>query len=527
MPVRKTIAFVFALVGLFISIYLLWVYASPSHPLVCLGTGCDEVRASRFASFFGVPTPAYGVVFYALLAILMFAEASGRKLHRVVLLLAVIGFVVAAALTAVEAFVIHAWCAWCVGQAIAVTLVLILYATAPAETSKRVPAMSGRYWSVLMVAIIAGSVAFYLLARAEKNLPPPPAAAEAIATRLIRPETHVTGNLQSPVTFVEFGDLQCPACAASYPIVRSLRAQFGDRVKFAFREFPLESIHPFALKSAIAAECAGLQGKFWEMVDRVYEANGDLADASLERYAGEVGVDKAQFHQCFISGATLAQIRRDQEDGFALGVRPTPTFFVGKRRIEGALTEYQFSNMLLDDLQAVGMTKSSSISPAPAAATAAAEQKKAEPKKIPAAPGAGLAMNGAPTSGGFFNVQGASTNCDPNAPKGPEPPLVHFADAQKQLEQGAKFVDVRTADDFAKGHIRGAVNIPLLEVEQRAGELPKDKGLVVYEAGSAAAGDVCAAAKSAARVLISRGYKAVVYQDGLKDWEKSGGAVTR
>lgn len=210
---RKTIAFTFALVGLFISIYLLWVYASPSHPLVCLGTGCDEVRASRFAHFFGVPTPAFGVAFYGLLAILMFAEAAGRKLHRAILLLAAIGFVVAATLTGVEAFVIHAWCAWCVGQAIAVTLILVLYATAPADTPRRMPSMAGRYWSVLMVAIIVGSAMFYGLARAEKNLPPPPPAAEEIASRLIRPDTHVTGNLQSPVTFVEFGDLQCPACA--------------------------------------------------------------------------------------------------------------------------------------------------------------------------------------------------------------------------------------------------------------------------------------------------------------------------
>ena len=525
---RKTIAFALALTGLFISIYLLWVYASPSHPLVCLGTGCDEVRASRFAHFFGIPTPAFGVAFYALLAVLMFLEATGRRLYRTILLLAVVGFVVATALTGVEAFVIHAWCAWCVGQAIAVTFVLALYATADTDEPKRAPSLAGRYWSVLMVAIIAGSAAFYLLNRAERKLPPPPPAAEAIASRLIRPDTHVTGNLSSPVTFVEFGDLQCPACAASYPIVRSLRSQYADRVKFAFREFPLESIHPYALHSAQAAECAGQQGKFWEMVDRLYEANGDLADASLERYAGEVGVDKGQFHACLASGATLPQIRRDQEDGLALGVRPTPTFFVGKRRIEGALTEFQFSSLLIDDLEAAGMLKSGSASSSAAPAKVpAASEKSATNKEGTAPTGTALAINGATSSGGFFNVQGASTNCDPNAPKGPEPPLIHFADAQKKLEEGAAFVDVRSSADFAKGHIRGAVNIPLLEVEQRTGELPKDKPVVVYEGGTAASGDVCAAAKSAAQVLISRGYKAVVYQDGLKDWEKTGGPIAR
>jgi rhodanese-related sulfurtransferase len=276
------------------------------------------------------------------------------------------------------------------------------------------------------------------------------------------------------------------------------------------------------MHSAEAAECAAQQGKFWEYVDRVYEAKGDLVDASLERYAMELGLDKGLFHQCLASEATLPQVQRDQLDGVALGVRSTPTFFVGKRRIEGALTEYQFSTMLLDDLQSAGMLKSGAAAPiAPGNTNPVAQEKQA-----PAA-GAALSMGGGTSSGGFFNVQGASTDCSEDAPKGPEPPLIHTPDALKRLEQGAVFVDVRSAEDFAKGHIKGAVNLPLLEVERRAGELAKDQAIVVYEGGTAAAGDVCAASKSAARVLISRGYKAVVYRDGLKDWEKAGGAVEK
>jgi protein-disulfide isomerase/rhodanese-related sulfurtransferase len=435
--------------------------------------------------------------------------------------LAALGFVVAAALTAVEAFVIHAWCAWCVAQAVAITLVLVLYATDRAQPAHTDTAR--RYGSVLIVAMIVGSAAFYLLARAEQKeteAPPPPA--ETIAARVIRPDSHATGNLQSQVTFVEFGDLECPACAASYPTVRALRNQYADRVKFVFREYPLENIHPFALRSAEAAECAGRQGKFWEMVDRTYDARGDLADPSLERYAAEVGVDPARFHECLISGTTLPQIRRDQQDGLALGVRGTPTFFVGQRRIVGPLTEYQFATMLLDDLQAAGMLKSGTASAAPAPTAHKNTDKKSAPAQ--AAP---LSMGDGASSGGFFDVQGASTNCTTDTPQGPELPLIHTAEAQKRLAQGAVFVDVRSADDFAKRHIKGAVSLPLLEVERRAGELPKNKAIVVYEAGSAASGDVCAAAKSSARVLLSRGYKAVVYQDGLKDWEKAGGAVEK
>jgi protein-disulfide isomerase/rhodanese-related sulfurtransferase len=527
--VRKTSAFALALFGLFDSLYLLRVYVSPSHPMVCLGSGCDVVRASAYAHLLGIPTPAFGVLIYAVLAALMFAEtqiARGDFLRRAVLGIAAAGVAASAALTYIEAAVIHAWCAWCVAQAIAVALIFLLAATGLrsgyADAVARRAAAS-RYWTALMVAIIAGSAAFYFLARAEqKQAEAPPLSAETIAAHVVRPESHVTGNPQSPVTFVEFGDLQCPACAASYPVVRELRKQFGDRVGFVFRHFPLETNHPFALKSAQAAECAAQQGKFWEMVDRTFEAKGDLRDESLERYAAEVGVDKASFHECLVSGATLPQIRQDQEDGRALGLRSVPTFFVGKRRIEGALTEYQFSTMLLDDLQSAGMLKSGAAAPlAPGNTNPVAQDKQA-----PAA-GAALSMGGGTSSGGFFNVQGASTDCSEDAPKGPEPPLIHTPDAQTRREQGAVFVDVRSAEEFAKGHIKGAVNLPLLEVERRAGELAKDKAIVVYEGGTAAAGDVCAASKSAARVLISRGYKAVVYRDGLKDWEKAGGAVEK
>jgi protein-disulfide isomerase/rhodanese-related sulfurtransferase len=527
--VRKTIAFALALFGLFDSLYLLCVYVSPSHPMVCLGSGCDVVRASAYAHLLGIPTPAFGVLIYAVLAALMFAEtqvARGDFLRRAVLGIAAAGVAASAALTYIEAAVIHAWCAWCVAQAIAAALIFLLAVTnlrsGYADAAAR-RAAAGRYWKALMVAIIAGSAAFYFLARAEqKQAEAPPLSAETIAARVVRPESHVTGNPQSLVTFAEFGDLQCPACAASYPIVRELRKQFGDRVGFVFRHFPLETNHPFALKSAQAAECAAQQGKFWEMVDRTFEAKGDLRDESLERYAAEVGVDKASFHECLVSGATLPQIRQDQEDGRALGLRSVPTFFVGKRRIEGALTEYQFSTMLLDDLQSAGMLKSGAAAPiAPGNTNPVAQEKQA-----PAA-GAALSMGGGTSSGGFFNVQGASTDCSEDAPKGPEPPLIHTPDAQTRREQGTVFVDVRSAEEFAKGHIKGAVNLPLLEVERRAGELAKDKAIVVYEGGTAAAGDVCAASKSAARVLISRGYKAVVYRDGLKDWEKAGGAVEK
>ncbi|MGH9522673.1 MAG: thioredoxin domain-containing protein [Terriglobales bacterium] len=529
---RKTIAFILALVGLFDSIYLLWMYLSPSIPMVCFGGGCDAVRASEYAHLLGIPTPVYGVVMYAVLAALMFWETLNENAgwtRRAVLAISAAGVAVSIWLTYLEAAVVHAWCAWCVTQALAVTLIFVLYATVQKERYAKFgfrSAPARRAWNVLMIAIAVGCVSFYFLQRAElkQAQAPPPPPATSIAERVIRPDSHVFDNVQSPVTFVEFGDLECPACAAAYPTIRDLRAQYGDRVRFVFRHYPFPQMHPFALKAAVASECAAQQGKFWQFVDRAYAANGDLAVPSLERYAGELGLDTQAFHQCLASDATLPIVERDQADGLALGVRATPTFFVGQRKIEGALSAYQFSALLAEDLSKQQKAPPISATPAPKTPAPKAASKPAAEKK--SVTGAALSLSGTGTSSGFLDIKGASTDCSEDAAKGPQPTVIHTADAEKKLAAGAVFVDVRSADDYRKSHIKGAINVPLLDVDQRARDLSKQKPIVVYEGGTAA-GDVCAAAKSAARVLNSRGYRAVVYQEGLKDWEKAGGAVER
>ena len=539
---RKTIAFGLALLGLFDSIYLLWMYLSPSIPMVCLGTGCDAVRASAYAHLLGIPTPAFGVAMYALLAGLMFFEtlsADAGWTRRAVLAVSAVGVAVSAWLTYIEGAVVHAWCAWCVTQAICVTLIFVLYATVQNERYAKFgfrSAPARRAWNVLMVAIVVGSAAFYFLQRSELKQAeaPPPPSSTSIAERVIRPDSHVFNDVQSPVTFVEFGDLQCPACAAVYPTVRDLRAQYGDRVRFVFRQYPLPQIHQFALKAAEASECAAQQGRFWPYVDRAYDSKGDLSVPSLERYAGELGLNTQAFHQCLATDATLPIVERDQADGLALGVRATPTFFVGNRKIEGALSAYQFSELIAEDLSKANSAATSTAtpnSPAPAqpsapAAPPPAKKDSAKTSERHGATAASLNLSGTGSSGGFLDIKGASTDCSEDAAKGPQPALIHTADAEKRFSSGATFVDVRSVEDYRKGHIKGAINVPLLDVERRAGEFPKQKPIVVYEAGTAA-GDVCAAAKSAARVLNSRGLNAVVYQEGLKEWEKAGGAVEK
>lgn len=527
---RRSLTFALSLLGLFDSLYLYWVYASPSHPLVCLGGGCDQVRASRFAHIAGVPTPLFGVVMYGVLALLIFAEpmvapATGALLRRAVSVIAALGVIASAALTAIEAFVIHAWCVWCVVQAIAVTIIFILSLTllgSRFDDRARSRAAFWRHALVLVLAIVIGSRAFtWLQSQYEAPVEATAPTATDVASRLVRPDSHSTGNPQSPVTLVEFGDLQCPSCAAAEPEMRELRRLYRDRVRFVFRQFPLEAVHVYALKAAEASECAAQQGKFWESLDRFYSANGDLKDESLVRYAGEVGLDTAKFQSCLGSGATLALIQRDREDGLALGVRGTPTFFLANQRMVGAPEMAQFQQMLNQALaSSSGQVPSASaqVPPVPAPAPPQASAKPAE--KTPASSSPGTAALGG-GSNPFLNVAGSSTDCSEDAPKGPEPAMIHTAEAAKLYHRGAVFVDVRSADDFRASRISGAVNIPLLEAQRRATELPRDKTIVLYEGGSGGGNDVCAASRAVGRVLLGHGYnKVVVYLDGLTGWQK-------
>lgn len=510
---RRSITFALTLLGLFDSLYLTWVYASPAHAMVCLGSGCDEVRASRFAHILGLPTPLYGVAMYGTLALLLLLEplvppATAALFRQLFSLIAALGVAASLVLTLIEAFVIHAWCAWCVVSAIAIAFIFLLslsFLRSRFDDSAQSRSTLISHALVLVFAIALGARAFTWLQRhAEAQVQAAEPSAADIAERLVRADSHGAGNPQAQVTLVEFGDLQCPSCAAAEPELRQLRQQYGDRVRFVFRQFPLPQVHPYALHAAEASECAAQQGKFWEAVERFYGANGDLKDDSLERYAGELGLNTAQFHQCLTTHATRALVQRDTEDGRVLGVRGTPTFFLGRNRIVGAPEKSKFQAFLNEALAAADSVPSTGSS-----ASANGQPKTSANSAVPSG------------SNPFLNVAGNSIDCSADAPKGPEPAMVHTAEAAKLYREGARFVDVRSGEDFSQAHIRGAGNIPLLEAQRRATELPRDKTIVLYEAGSGGNNDVCAASRAVGRVLLGHGYnKVVVYQDGLAGWQK-------
>lgn len=146
---------------------------------------------------------------------------------------------------------------------------------------------------------------------------------------------HVFGKADSKVIFIEYGDFQCPSCGAAYAQVKSATESYKDKVAFIFRNFPLTTLHPNARAAAAAAEAAGLQGKYWEMHNMLYEGQADWEKLSGDQrtnffvsYASQLGLDTAKFKTDIASNAVNSKISFDQAIGKKIGVNATPTFYL-------------------------------------------------------------------------------------------------------------------------------------------------------------------------------------------------------
>jgi protein-disulfide isomerase len=170
------------------------------------------------------------------------------------------------------------------------------------------------------------------------------------AGRLTVPVTeadHSAGPDDAPITLVEYGDYQCPSCGMAYPIVQAVQKALGDNLRFVFRNFPLTEAHAHAEHAAEMAEAAGVQGKFWEMHDMLFEHQGALDDQDLVSYAEDLGLDTARAAEELEAGAYTDRIRKDFRGGIRSGVNGTPTFFVNGMRYDGNWTdEEQFTEDL-------------------------------------------------------------------------------------------------------------------------------------------------------------------------------------
>jgi protein-disulfide isomerase len=145
----------------------------------------------------------------------------------------------------------------------------------------------------------------------------------------VGPADHLLGPPHAPATVVEYGDFECPNCRQAVAAVKLLLKHFAGRVSFVYRHYPLEGIHPHAELAAEAAECAGEQGKFWEMHDLLFENQGRLQLQHLRGYGERLGLDMARFDAEIRDHVYLQRVRDHLRSGSESGVRSTPAFFVG------------------------------------------------------------------------------------------------------------------------------------------------------------------------------------------------------
>jgi len=201
--------------------------------------------------------------------------------------------------------------------------------------------MSKQFWGIL-IAIVVVFFGVVLINNHKSNTTGSSA----------KPTNHVEGDLNSKVTLVEYGDYQCPVCESYFQTVQEVQQKYNDTVKFQFRNLPLPSLHPNAFAAARAAEAAGLQGKFWQMHDALYESQNyqewayDASSGSVtssdptalfDAYAKQIGLNVTQFDKDMKSTKVNNLINADTAAFKKTGdEQATPTFYLNGKKLDNA-----------------------------------------------------------------------------------------------------------------------------------------------------------------------------------------------
>jgi protein-disulfide isomerase len=245
-------------------------------------------------------------------------------------------------------------------------------------------------WTLTLLTVTGAAYGVYYLA---SRAPAVPEQENNTALSLdVSPQDWVRGNAKSPIALVEYGDFQCPACGQYHPLVKGLEAEFGERVAFVYRHFPLTRAHPNATAASRAAEAAGLQDKFWEMHDILFERQTEWSPkpnptATFAAYAEELGLDSEQFKTDYNKNELEDKIDAHFQSGIASGVNATPTFFLNGEKLESPRSFDEFRHMLEQAIAIAGLsveetTSSSTEMIVPANGSGAEETLTAPEKPI-------------------------------------------------------------------------------------------------------------------------------------------------
>ncbi|HKX23807.1 MAG TPA: thioredoxin domain-containing protein [Candidatus Saccharimonadales bacterium] len=175
---------------------------------------------------------------------------------------------------------------------------------------------------------------------------------------------HVFGSTAGKVVLVEYADFQCPGCESVFPLMKEIKEKYKDNLTFVFRNLPLTTIHPNALAAATAAEAAGLQGKFFEYHDLLYQNQAQWKDAAasdrsktFESYASQLGLDTNKFKSDLTNPDITAKINRDRATASKYGYNSTPTVMLNGQKIsqDDTFSKEKLTQLINDEYEKAGL----------------------------------------------------------------------------------------------------------------------------------------------------------------------------
>ncbi len=362
---------VLCLLGLAVSAQLtrihVLVHTDPNYHSVCAmseGVNCETVAASPYSVFAGLPVSVWGILGYLVMGGLGLCAAARRRPHAtwplgLLLLLSFFSVTVSAWLGFISVTRIDSLCLFCMASyGINLALLAVALVARSRMRGRLVPLLRDDAKSLLHrptrlaamvlagLAILGALYAFvptYWRTPGWSDLP-------KLATGTDQAGHHWIGCESPRATIVEFSDYECPYCRGAHKAMRLLAAQAPDQIRLVHRHFPLDMacnpsvprpFHGRACLFAEAAECAGLQGRFWEMNDALFsvQEKARAPDVEPTELAVRIGLNRSEFKRCLESHATAARIAADVKEGMSRNLTGTPSFILGDRAFMGRLPD--------------------------------------------------------------------------------------------------------------------------------------------------------------------------------------------
>jgi protein-disulfide isomerase/uncharacterized membrane protein len=368
-----------SLLGMGVSIELtrihVFVHTDPSYHSVCAmseGVNCETVAVSPYSVFVGLPVSVWGLVGYLLMGGLALWSLGKRRLHStwpIGLLLVLTAFSVAtsAVLAYISATRIDSFCLFCMGSYGINAGLLIVSLVAWRRTGARI-------WELLMgdvKALIARPVVLAVLTLVGvmtlgSLLAFIPSYWKTLgwsdlsnlASGADESGHHWTGAQSPRLMIVEFSDYECPHCRAAHKAMRLLAAKHPERIRLVHRHLPLDMachpglgrpFHARACLFAEAAECAGVQGRFWEMNDALFSIQETVKTEDVDpvELAVRLGLNRSDFKRCLEGNATADRVAVDVRESMQKRLTGTPSFLVGERLFMGRIAEADLEQLLV------------------------------------------------------------------------------------------------------------------------------------------------------------------------------------